>query len=135
MNNKLYFSLSYSVEISELNYQFRGLHSLFTIVNKAPTLHSTSILLDYKIKRYIVPILAKMYNIDARQICHEINDHGINKIVIQFFNGNKVPVLYWKLHFDGYVRPGKQPSSKTAVIISRMYPYCTEIEWLADILR
>ena len=98
MNNKLYYSLSYSFEISELNYQFRGLHSLFTIVNKAPTLHGASILLDYKIKRYVVTILAKIYNIDASQICHDINDHGINRIAIEFFNGNKVPIFYWKLN-------------------------------------
>lgn len=135
MLNKLYFSMTYSIELRSLVYQLRGLHSLFTIVNKAPELHSSIVLLDYKIKRYVVTQVNKYYHGSNLQLFHEVDCNGNNIIFCELLSGASVPLFYWKLHFDGYVRPGKQPLGKTAVIISRMYPYRPEIEWLADILR
>ena len=135
MNNKLYFSLTYSIELSSLEYKLRGLHSLFTIVNKAPELHSSIILLDYKIKRYVVTQVNKYYYLSPLNMSHEIDSNGMNKICCEFITGTSVPIFYWKLHFDGYIRHRNQPLSKTAVIISRLYPYRPENEFLADILR
>ena len=135
MINKLYFSLTYSIELSSLEYKLRGLHSLFTIVNKSPELHSSIVLLDYKIKRYVISTVTILFNLSKLELSHEVDKDGNNIIYCQFIKGVKSPIFSWKLHFDGYIRPGKQPLSKTAVIISRMYPYRTEIECLADILR
>lgn len=135
MLNKLYFLLSYSIELSSLKNELRGLNSLFTIVNKSPELHSSIILLDYKIKRYVVTQVNKYYYQSPLTLSHEIDSTGMNKICCEFINGEKVPIFYWQLHFEGYVRPGKQPLSKTAVIISRLYPYRTDLELLADILK
>lgn len=135
MNNKLYFSLYYSIELNSLKYELRGLNTLFTIVNKSPELHSSIVLLDYKIKRYVVTQVNKHYYGSNLPLSHEVDCNGNNIIFCELLSGARVPIFYWSLHFDGYVRPGKRPLSKTAVIISRMYPYRTEIEWLADILR
>ena len=135
MNNKLYFSLTYSIELRSLVYQLRGLHSLFTVVNKAPELHSSIVLLDQKIKRYVISQVSNYSYKSPLTLSHEVNTDGVNTICCELLSGASVPLFYWKLHFDGYVRPGNQPLSNTAVIISRMYPYRTEIEYLADILR
>ena len=135
MLNKLYFCLSYSIELSSLEYKLRGLHSLFTIVNKSPELHSSKIILDHKIKRYVLTTVSKLFNQSPLQLTHEVDAAGVNIIYCKFIVGVKSPIFYWQLHFDGYVRPGKQPLSNTAVIISRLYPYRSDFELLADILR
>ena len=125
----------YSIELTKLKYELRGLNSLFTIVNKAPEVHSSSILLDYKIKRFVVSQVNKYYYGSNLLLFHDVDCDGNNIISCEFFPGTSVPIFFWKLHFDGYVRPGKQPSSNTAVIISHVYTYRCENEWLADILR
>ena len=125
----------YSIELTKLKYELRGLNSLFTIVNKSPELHSCMVQMDYKIKRYVITQVSNYYYNSPLNLSHAVNLDGMNMICAEFLTGAIVPIFYWRLHFDGYLRPGKQPSSKTAVIISRVYPYCAEIEWLADILR
>lgn len=135
MLNKLYFSLYYSIELNSLKYELRGLNSLFTIVNKSPELHSCMVQMDYKIKRYVITQVSNYINKSPLTLSHEVNTDGVNTICCELLSGAIVPIFYWRLNFDGYIRPGKQPSSNTAVIISRMYPYRTEIEWLADVLK
>ena len=135
MLNKLYFSMYYSIELNRLKYELRGLNSLFAIVNKSPELHSSIVLLDQKIKRYVITQVSNYSYKSPLTLSHEVNTDGVNTICCEFFNGTSVPIFYWKLHFDGYVRPGKQPSSKTAVIISKLCPYRHDFELLADILR
>lgn len=120
--------MSYSIELRSLVYQLRGLNSLFTVVNKAPEVHSSSILLDYKIKRFVVTQFNKYYYGSNLLLFHEVDCDGNNIIICELLSGARVPIFYWKLHFEGYIRPGKQPLSKTAVIISRMYPYRSEFE-------
>lgn len=121
MINKLCFSLSYSIELGALEYPLRNLHSLFTIVNKAPELHSSAVLLDHKIKRYVFTTVNKMFNQSTKELSHEVNELGLNVIYCEFIKGVKSPLFYWKLNFDSFVRPGKQPLSNTAVIISRSF--------------
>ena len=135
MNNKLYFSMTYSIELSSLEYKLRGLHSLFTIVNKSPELHSSIVLLDHKIKRYVISTVTNLFNISQLELSHVVDTAGNNVIYCEFIPGVKSPIFMWKLHFAGYVRPGKRPLSKTAVIIARLDPYRSDFELLADILR
>ena len=135
MLNKLYFSLYYSIELNSLKYELRGLNSLFTIVNKSPELHSSIVLLDQKIKRYVITQVSNYFYNSPLTLSHEVNSDGVNTICCELLSDTSVPLFYWKLHFDGYVRPGKRPSSKTAVIISRLYPFRSDFELLADILR
>ena len=135
MLNKLYFSLYYSIELNSLKYELRGLNSLFTIVNKSPELHSSIVLLDQKIKRFVISAVSNYFYKSPLTLSHEVNIDGVNTICCELLSGTSVPLFYWKLHFEGYVRHGKQPSSKTAVIISRLYPYRSDFELLADILR
>lgn len=135
MLNKLYFSLTYSIELRSLVYQLRGLNSLFTVVNKSPELHSSIVLLDQKIKRYVISQVSNYTYKIPLTLSHEVNNYGVNTICCEFLPGTSVPIFYWKLHFEGYIRPGKQPLSKTAVIISRLCPYRSDFELLADILR
>ena len=135
MINKLYFSLSYSIELKALKYHLRNLNSLFTIVNKAPELHSCMVQMDYKIKRYVITQVSNYYYNSPLNLSHAVNLDGMNMICAEFLTGAIVPIFYWRLHFAGYVRPGRQPLSNTAVIISRLYPYRSDFELLADILR
>ena len=135
MLNKLYFSLYYSIELSSLRNELRGLNSLFTIVNKSPELHSCMVQMDYKIKRYVITQVSNHYYNSPLNLSHAVNLDGMNMICAEFLTGAIVPIFYWRLHFAGYVRPGKQPLSNTAVIISRVYPYRHEFQFLMDVLR
>ena len=135
MLNKLYLSINYSIELNSLKYELRGLNSLFTIVNKSPELHSCIVQMDYKIKRYVITQVSNYINKSPLTLSHEVNTDGVNTICCELLSGTIVPIFYWRLHFAGYIRPGKQPLSKTAVIISKLYPYRSDFELLADILK
>ena len=125
MLNKMYFDLSVSVSDSAYNGLLRYMNSPVMFVNKIDSLHYVHTLLIRKIARFAIGQFRCSDRSKLLEYAAYIHENGTVKILSVDRAGNFVLLLSFSLHFSWIHRPGKQPLSKTAVIISRMYPYRT----------
>lgn len=135
MFEKIKFELIYSIELKALTNVLRYMNSITIYYVKRKELNDITINLNNRIAHYVKKELCIYYNIKPNEVQHFIDSHGNNYIGIRFYNNSIVQVVLWKAIFTGAYRSGKQPLSKTAVIISRTCQYRPDIEWLADVLR
>ena len=133
MLNKMYFDMSISVSDSAYNGLLRYINSPVMYVNRIDSLHYVQALLIRKLVRFVI---AQFRCSDRSKLLNDIyiiHENATVKILSVDSAENWVLLLSFSLRFAGIHRPGKQPLSKTAVIISRLYPYRSEFESLADI--
>ena len=121
MLNKMYFDLSISVSDSAYNGLLRYVDSPVMFVNKIDSLHYVHTLLIRKIARFAIGQFRCSDRSKLLIYSYMIHENGTVKILSTDSADNCVLLYSFSLHFAGMHRPGKQPLSKTAVIISRSF--------------
>lgn len=119
MLNKLYFTLSISINLHGYYHHIRYIACPVMYVTEPVLLNDVKINLLRKIASYCI----NQFRVDDLSGLHEystrIDENGIVYIYSTNSLGNPVLMIYFSISFASYLRPGKQPLSKTAVIISR----------------
>ena len=121
MLNKLYFSLSVSTNIQGYNNQLRYIDSPVMFIKNAKDINYTKILLLRKLSVYCIKQLKKTDLSGQHTYWTYISDNSIIYIISTDSTGNSILMLTFSINFAGAHFPGKQPLSKTAVIISRTF--------------
>lgn len=131
----MYFKLAVSTSLNSYSGAIRYIDSPVMFVNKSNDINYIKILLLRKLARYCIG----QFKANDYSKCHtysaRINQAGIVYVYSLNSIGNKVLQVSFSLIFAGFHKPANQPLSKTAVIISRLCPYRSDYELLADILR
>ena len=113
--------MSISVSDSAYNGLLRYVDSPVMFVNKIDSLHYVHTLLIRKIARFAIGQFRCSDRSKLLKYCYLIHENGSVKILSVDTADNWVLLLSFSLHFTGIHRPGKQPLSNTAVIISRSF--------------
>ena len=120
--------MSVYVSDSAYNGLLRYINSPVMYVNNNASLHYVHTLLIRKLARFVIAQFRCSDRSKLLKYSYLIHENGTVKVLSVDSADNWVILLSFSLHFSGLHRPGKQPLSKTAVIISRMYPYSTEFK-------
>ena len=119
--------MSISVSDSAYNGLLRYVNSPVMFVNKIDSLHYVHTLLIRKIARFAIGQFRCSDRSKLLKYCYLIHDDGAVKILSVDTADNKILLLSFSLNFCGIHRHGKQPLSKTAVIISQTFTKVTGI--------
>lgn len=117
----MYFDMSISVSDSAYNGLLRYVDSPVMFVNKIDSLHYVHTLLIRKIARFAIGQFRCSDHSKLLKYYYHIHENGTVKVLSVDRAYNWVILLSFSLHFAGMHRPGKQPSSNTAVIISSVF--------------
>ena len=121
MLNKMYFDLSVSVSDSAYNGLLRYINSPVMYVNRIDSLHYVQTLLIRKLARFVIAQFRCSDHSKLLKYSYYIHENGTVKVLSVDRADNWVILLSFSLHFASMHRPGKQPLSKTAVMISKTF--------------
>lgn len=121
MLNKMYFDLSISISDSAYNGLLRYVNSPVMYVNRIDSLHYVHSLLIRKLARYLIRQFRCSDYSKLLKYSYYIHENGTVKVLSVDRADNWVMLLSFSLHFASMHRHGKQPLSKTAVMISQTF--------------
>lgn len=121
MLNKLYFSLSVSTNIQGYYNHIRYITSPVMYVSEPVLLNDVKINLLRKIASYCI----NQFRVNDLSGLHvystTIDENGTVYVYSTNSIGSPVLMISFSISFASYLRPGKQPLSKTAVMISSVF--------------
>lgn len=121
MLDELYFNLSVSVSEPSYNGLLRYVDSPVMYVRKVDSLHYVKAILLRKIARFIIAQFRCSDHSKLLSYSYLIHENGTVKILSTDSSDNCILLYSFSLHFASLHRAGKQPLSKTAVMISRTF--------------